>query len=345
MPDHDKRRPTVATISKEAGVALSTVSRALKNDPRIAEQTRKDIAAIAERIGYRPHANARTMVTGRSGLIGFIMGPSQNPFYPQLLDELVQSASNRSLRTMVLHAGQKPLDESAFETLIQYQMDGCIVTSAELSSRSADICRRFQVPVVMLNRVPRLHSCAVSCNNREGAKLLAELLVAGDHKRVAIVRGTKGTSTATDREAGAIEALRSHGLEPAALFEGCATYEGGVAAARAVLSAATRPDAILAANDIMAMGVIDTLRDKGLSVPDDISVVGFDDIPAAAWPHYSLTTVAQPIASMVTRALDLLEARMASADAPPETAYISGTLRVRSSCRLPKNLEPFGIYK
>jgi DNA-binding LacI/PurR family transcriptional regulator len=182
---HSPARPTIETISEAAGVSVSTVSRALKGNRRISERTRTAVVEIARQLGYLPNAHARSLVTRRSGLIGFVMGDVYNPFYPEMLDSLVQRASARGLRLMVLHVGRKPLAMSTIESLLQYQMDGCIITSAELSSRAADICQANEVPLVMVNRVPRLHGCAVSCNNFAGGEMIGAFLAAGGHRRIA----------------------------------------------------------------------------------------------------------------------------------------------------------------
>jgi len=335
------RRPTVTTISRRAGVAASTVSRALKGDPRIAKKTRAEILEIAKEVGYMPYASARAMVTGQSGLIGFVTGGTDNPFYSEMLEVLVSRAGRRRRRVMVLHAGTEPLEESTVETLVQYQMDGCIITSAELSSRAADICHRFRVPVVMMNRVPLIHSSAVSCNNYGGSELLIELLLAAGHKKIAIVGGTQNTSTSLDRQRGAADALARRGLEPVVQVDGQSNYMGGLKATALIIAESHRPDAIYAVNDIMAMGVVDALGAHGIRVPDDVSVIGFDDIRSASWPRYSLTTVAQPIDAMVDRSLDLLEARIAENETPAEAIHIAGKLRLRRSCRLPDDLVSF----
>ena len=337
------RRPTVETISQLAGVSPSTVSRALNGDKRISAKTRTLIAEIARELGYFPHANARSLITRRSGLVGFVMGDINNPFYPELLERLVNRCSERGQRLMVLHVGRASLQESTIEALLQYQMDGCIISSAELTSRAAEICLRYRVPLVMINRVPRIHSCAVSCDNEGGGRLLCELLIAAGHRRIAIVAGTPNTSTSSNREAGAMAILKRHGLAPFARLAGHSTYEGGLAAAEELASRRQLPDAVYAINDIMALGVIDGLRKRGIAIPDDVSVVGFDDIRMASWPAYDLTTVAQPLDAMVDRAIDLLEERILNPESPGEQVYISGELRIRSSCRLPPNMSEFLI--
>ncbi|WP_246441436.1 LacI family DNA-binding transcriptional regulator [Xanthobacter tagetidis] len=327
------RRPTVETISAEAGVSVSTVSRALRNDPRISAERREAIAAIAQRLGYTPHANARALVTRRTGIVGFVTGSRSNPFYPQLLETLVERARLRALRIMPLHMSRDPLSESSIQALLQYQMDGCIITSAELSSRAADICQANEVPLVMVNRVPRLHGCAVSCNNFAGGEMIGAFLAAGGHRRIAIVLGTPNASTSSEREAGASQAAARAGLEILARVAGHSTYAGGFEAASVLWSLPERPDAIFCVNDIMAFGMMDGLRRLGVRIPEDVSVVGFDDVDQASWGAYDLTTVAQPVGDMVDRALDMLDMRIRRPGLAPEIAYLGGLLKVRSSAR------------
>jgi DNA-binding LacI/PurR family transcriptional regulator len=328
-------RSTVRTISDRAGVSTSTVSRALKGDSRISAKTRDSILAIAREEGYTPNAMARSLVTRRSGVVGLVIGEIGNPFYPELLERLHLRLAARSLRPMLLHIGTGPLDEGTVQTLLQYQMDGCLIASATLSSRIEDICLQYRVPMVMINRVARVHSCAVSCNNFAGARLLGGLLIEAGHKRVALVTGQSNTSISEDRAEGLQAALSDHGLSLITSCEGHSTYAGGFAAAQQIAGRGLRPDAIFAVNDIMAMGVIDALRRTGLRVPEDVSVTGFDDIHAASWPNYDLTTVAQPVDAMIERALDLLLARIEDSSRPGEDISIHGELRRRASARLP----------
>ncbi len=330
-----RTRSTVRTISERAGVSTSTVSRALKGDRRISAKTRDSILAIAREEGYTPNAMARSLVTRRSGVVGLVIGEIGNPFYPELLERLHQRLAARSLRPMLLHVGTGPLDEGAVQTLLQYQMDGCVIASATLSSRIEDICLQYRVPMVMINRVARVHSCAVSCNNFAGARLLGGLLIEAGHKRVALVTGQANTSISEDRAEGLQAALSDHGLSLITSSEGHSTYAGGYDAAQQITERGLKPDAIFAVNDIMAMGVIDALRRTGRRVPEDVSVTGFDDIQAASWPNYDLTTVAQPVDAMIERALDLLSARIEDSSRPGEDITIHGELRRRTSARLP----------
>lgn len=327
-------RSTMRTISERAGVSTSTVSRALKGDRRISAKTRDSILAIAREENYAPNAMARSLVTRRSGVVGLVIGEIGNPFYPELLERLHLRLAARGLRPMLLHVGSGPLDEGAAQSLLQYQMDGCLIASATLSSRIEEICLQYRVPMVMINRMARVHSCAVSCNNFAGARLLGELLIEAGHRRIALVTGQSNTSVSEDRAEGLQAALSDHGVSLTASCEGHSIYAGGFAAAQEIVERGLRPDAIFAVNDIMAMGVIDALRRTGLRVPEDVSVTGFDDVQAASWPNYDLTTVAQPVDAMIERTLDLLLERIEDPSRPGEDVSIHGELRRRGSARL-----------
>jgi DNA-binding LacI/PurR family transcriptional regulator len=235
----------------------------------------------------------------------------------------------------MIHAGAGPIEDKTAEALLQYKVDGCLITSAELSSRAAAICSANGVPVVMVNRVARLHASAVACDNQAGGADLAALLIARGHTRFAMVNTSSRTSTAVEREKGFADHLAAAGHRLMLRLDGQSTYEGGYEAGRhiAALPRSRRPDAIFAVSDIIAMGVLDALRLGGVRVPEDMSVVGFDDIASAAWPIYDLTTVAQPLPAMIRRGLDLLAARIVDHDLPDESVTMRGRLIVRGSVR------------
>jgi DNA-binding LacI/PurR family transcriptional regulator len=275
--------------------------------------------------------------SGHSGLIGLVLGPIENPFYSELMQEAVSQAAARGLRLLLLHVGAGAMEDSTAQALLQYQVDGCLITSAELSSHAARICAAHNVPVVMVNRVPRLHASAIACDNFQGGQDMAEFLLNGGHRSFAIIRGNPDSSTSIERERGFAERLAARDIEPPLRIEGGSTYDGGFAAGRmfAEMPKDRRPDAIFAVADIMAMGVIDAFRIAGIKVPDDISVAGFDGIAQAARPIYGVTTVAQPVASMVRRGFDLLTARIGDAAQPDEVVLLRGALVVRQSARRP----------
>jgi DNA-binding LacI/PurR family transcriptional regulator len=328
-----KPRATIVTLSRLAGVSASTISRALKGDTRISKPTRDRIAVLARDAGYMPNAVARTLSSGRSGLLGLVLGPATNPFYAMLLEAVVAEAASRGLRFLVIHAGGGSVEDRTAEALLQYQVDGCLITSADMSSRAAAICAANGVPVVMINRVPRLHASAVSCDNRDGGRVMGRFLHEAGHRRAAVVHTGGASSNGIDRDEGFAAAFRGEGARVTHRFDGRSTYDGGLdaGAAIAAMPDASRPDCVFAVSDIIAMGVMDALRARGLRIPADIAVTGFDCIPDSARPAYDITSFEQPLPAMVRRGLDLLVARIEDPATADESILLRGRLVVRGS--------------
>lgn len=330
-----ERRATIVTVAEAAGVAPSTISRALKGDKRISPQTRARIARVASELGYTPYAAARALASGQSGLIGVVVGPVTNPFYTELLYEAVRQIGERGMRLLVVHAGPGPVENSMANALLQYQVDGCLISSVDLPSHVGAVCAANAVPVVMVNRVAQADTCAVVCDNAFGSVQLGELLLRSGRRRIALVRTSAPSSTSRERDAGFTQFMQAAGHPPVLRLDGRSTYDGGFAAGQhiAALPAAERPDAVYALSDIMAYGVLDALRLAGITIGRDIAVVGFDGLPQSARPIYDLTTIEQPITPMINRALDLLQARMRDKGLPDETISLRGRLIERGSSR------------
>lgn len=327
-------RPTATTISKLAGVAPSTVSRALKNHPSISPATRARVAALAESLGYRPNAIARSLITRRSNLVAFIMGELANPFYSEQLDLLLRLLGERDIQLMLFHVPNGHDVAEVVPMLLQYQLDACLIASVSLSSRASEILEQHRLPTVMINRVPEhRHGCAALCDNEGAGAEVARFLAARGMRRPAFVAGHADASTSRDRERGFLTGLADCGLSLALRLEGNYSIEGGFRAGQILAEAKPRPDAVFCANDIMAFGVLDALRLAGVKVPGQIQVVGFDDIRAAAWRPYCLTTVAQPMDVLLERAVDLIMARIEKPGLLPEAVYVAGAIRERGTTR------------
>jgi DNA-binding LacI/PurR family transcriptional regulator len=181
---------------------------------------------------------------------------------------------------------------------------------------------------------PRLSE--VTSDNIAGGRTVANFLVAGGHQRIAHIAGWQGSSTGRDRTLGFLEALSAHGMEPVASVDGMYNRDTAAAVAREMFGRAERPDAVFVGNDHMAFAVMDVLRfELGLSVPGDVSVVGYDDVPIASWPAYDLTTIRQPLDQMVTNTVDTLLSRL-EGDTAPRRVLIPGPLILRGSARRPR---------
>lgn len=294
---------------------------------------RKKIHDLAKEHGYTPNAQARTLSSGRSGLYGLVLGPASNPFYIALLHEATAQARARGMRLLIIHAGAGPIEDTTADSLLQYQVDGCIITSAVLSSRAAEICARNGVPLVMVNRVALSHGCFVTCDSRGGGAELARLLLGKGYGRFGIVHTSSTSSTAQEREEGFTAELARAGLVPDCRFDGLSTYDGGFAAGQEIarLSPDRRPDAVFAVSDIMAMGLLDALRLGGVTVPGDVAVVGFDGLEESGRAIYDLTTIEQPLKVMVSRAFEMLAARSGNHMLPDELISLGGRLILRGS--------------
>ncbi len=332
----DKRgsgRITAEDVARRLGVSQSTISRAFSPTASISEDMKKRVATAALELGYQPNIIARSLITRRTHMVAIVIGNLVDPFYTTLLRILTERLQASGRQVLLFSSGPGGDLETILPTLLQYQVDGIIITSATVTSDMARVCAKRETPVVLLNRyVPGVDIGAVSCDNVEGGRQVARYLVELGHRRPAFVAGQPDASTSLDRQQGFISGLAQAGISSCMVEQaGEYSYERGYEAALRLLAAGPPPDAVFFASDILAMGGMDAFRSKGLSIPEDLSVVGFNDVPLAAWPTYALTTVRHPWEEMAERVIAMLERE---AGAPPKaatTALLPGELVVRSS--------------
>jgi DNA-binding LacI/PurR family transcriptional regulator len=284
----------------------------------------------AERLGYQPNVIASILSRRKSNIVGIVISDMQNPFYPALLDLLTQGLQAIGRQSLLFSAPAGSDISDQLVRLRQYHVDAVIVASATVSSGAALKWAADGRQVILINRtVPDAPVSSVCCDNVAGAEAVADHLHDLGHRRVAYVAGPADTSTNIERETAFTRRVAELGMTLSArIATGQYSYATGREAA--LEAAKKKSDAIFFCNDIMALGGIDALRDEaGLRVPEDISVVGFDDIPMASWLRYQLTTVRQPMPEMVDLAIDLLSK---SADAgPPRVHRIGGGLILRKT--------------
>jgi DNA-binding LacI/PurR family transcriptional regulator len=332
------RKPlaTSQDVAKLAGVSQSTVSRALADHSAVSEETRKKVWEAADALGYRPNVLARSLITQRSGLIAIVVASMDNPFYWEVLTLFSQALQAAGLQLLLFTIGPRENFDSVIRKVLQYRVDGVIVVSAVLSSKAITDCREAGLPVVLFNRyVDKTALNVVACDNVEGGKAVATLLANTGHKTFGFITGVEDTSTNRDRLEGFQQHLNQLGLPMPALEYGGYTYESGREAVKRLVFQGERPDAIFCANDIMAIGALDGLRlDLGLRVPEDISVIGFDDIPMASWSGIELTTVRQRRARMVEASIQILNSNLATPGLKPVFHLEPGRLIVRQTVRL-----------
>ena len=334
-----QRAVTAEEVARRAGVSQSAVSRTYTPGASVAPKTREKVLAAARELGYRPNAMARTLITDRSRIIGVVMAYLDNMIYPDVLEKLAAGLQACGYQ-MLLFTGFKDRDsDPVFEQIMQYRVDGLLLASTTLSSDLSDECTAAGVPVVMFNRMTEHPLCSsVTSDNRNGGRQIAEFLVAGGHRRFAYVAGAAISSTNRDRESGFREGLGRHGISDIAYAEGNLDTADTRAAARELFAGDDPPDAIFAGSDHMALAVMETARHEfGLRIPDDVSIVGFDDVGAASWPSFSLTSFTLPLVPMVDAAVELLMEQIETSSILSHHRVVPGRLAVRGSARRPRH--------
>jgi LacI family transcriptional regulator len=329
------RHVTAQDVARHAGVSQSAVSRAFTPGASISPELRERIRIAASTLGYRPNAIARSLITARSRIVGIVAAYLRNHFYPDVLDALSRALQARGYQIMLFTADLNETADQVLDGLLRYRVDAVVLASTTLSSSLAEECRAAGIPVLLFNRMSDVASVsAVTGENRRGGRMVGELLAACGHERIAYIAGIDDSSTSRDRERGFVVGLAAGGARLFAREAGLYRFDGAAEAARRLFYRPDRPDAVFAANDhmaIAAMGV--ATAEFGLRIPEDVAFVGFDDVEAARWPAYSLTTFSQPIAPMVAAVVDLLLSLAEEPDSTPRHIVVTGELIERASTR------------
>ena len=313
-------RPTIRDVAARAGVSKSLVSLALQNAPRVAPETREAILAAAEELGYRRNAAARALVAHRTRTVGVFVLDLHNPVTADVLDAVQAEARRRDYRTIVVVGGEDAAAEHAeLEKLLEFRVEGIIALGHRLPD-GAEQAFTSDCPAVIIGSehhgIP--HLASMSTDDVRGAGLAVDHLVGLGHERITYVDG--GTSTvARDRRRGYRAAMRRHGLgEHVHVVAGSFTDDGGYRGAAAALDTEDPPTALFVVNDLAAMGALAAVADRGLSVPGDVSVVGYDGTRLSGIRPIALTTVGQPLEELGRRAAALLCGRL-DGETPGET--------------------------
>jgi DNA-binding LacI/PurR family transcriptional regulator len=327
---------TSLDVAKLAQVSQSAVSRSFTNGASVAPATRQRVQEAAKKLGYRPNAIARSLITKRSRMIGVVMSYLDNQFYPLVLEKLSQALQQQGYHVL-LFIGDTVEADGILSEILQYQVDGLVLASTSVSSVLAKNCAEAGIPVVLFNRNAQHtgNASAVVSDNAAGGLLIAQHLLAQGCQRIAFIAGTLDSSTNIEREAGFMQGLAQAGQRCFARAVGHYNFEHAQTAARALFTAVNhRPDAVFVANDHMAIAVMDVLRQElGLRIPHDVCVAGFDDVPQAAWGAYQLSSVSQPIEPMVSATVNLLIEQI-KGQVEQRTVVVPCTLVARASTTL-----------
>lgn len=336
-----RRRVTSYDVARAAGVSQSAVSRTFRVGGSVSGKARARIEAAARELGYAPSNIARSLITSRSRMVGVLVTDVTTANYPEILFHLGHEIQATGSRMLVFAVPRDDEAGAALADLLAYHVDG-IVSCVSMPEPMLRICERHRVPVVLYNRIPRGSlASAVGCDHATAMADMAGHLVAGGLGRAAFVAGPAGAPVSDDRLGGARAAMAGRGLALDRVVEGDYSYAGGRALARTLCARSDRPDIVICANDMMALGVMDACRfDLGLRVPEDVAVAGFDDIPQAAWPTYGLTTLRQPVRRMTRAAVGMLMAHVAGEEIGSERRLMQAEIKIRASTRRPLDDAP-----
>ncbi len=324
-------RPTQQDVARRAGVSRALVSLVMRGGDHVASATRDRVLKAADELGYRPNALARSLARRQSRAIGVLINDVSNPYFGEMYSFLAREAERVGLDLLVAPGLRSPRGETGLlDTLLEHQVAGLLLLSPSIRESSLSAYCSVS-PTVVIGREVSLSSVdVVTIDEALGARLVVSHLAALGHERIVHITGGSDNRPALDRAAAYRQAMRELGLSPE-LVPGVFAPSGGRDGVRALLDRGDLPSAIFAANDLVAVGAIGALRSVGLRVPDDISVVGYDDSQLASLDLVNLTSVQQPLARFGQLAVELLLERMAGRRQGSRTERIPPTLVVRST--------------
>jgi DNA-binding LacI/PurR family transcriptional regulator len=330
-------KPTITDVARRAGVSKSLVSLVMRGADHVSPERRQAVNKAAAELGYRPNAMARSLVQRRTHLVGVMVSDLHNPFFADVVAGIQEQAARTGYKVLVNSGNRAAAREAdAMETLLQLRADGIILGSPVLDDEVIGRASR-EVPIVLVGREahgPDVDS--VTNDDRAGAEVAVEHCVSLGHRRIAHIDGGHGAG-APDRRRGYEAAMIRLGLgDLVSVVSGTYTEEGGHTGCLLLLAQTPRPTAIFAANDLAAIGALNAIEESGLKVPDDVSLVGYDNTSLAALRHISLTTIHQPRLEMGQLALSTLLERVDQDREEPRRVILSPSLVVRASTAPPR---------
>ncbi|GGK67139.1 LacI family DNA-binding transcriptional regulator [Streptomyces flaveus] len=322
---------TLKEVAARAGVSRSLASLAMRNDPRVSARRREAVLKAAAELGYRPNAHAAQLASRRTMTVGVVLVELHNPVYTEIFTG-VQEQAEQAGYGVLLTGGElltADTERRAIDGLLEHRVDGIVLVGPRLASKDLrELADR--VPLVVVGRhVQGVDSVAV--DTRHGTRLAVEHLVGLGHEDIAHIDGGNGPGAESHRRA-YLDTMKQHGLSARnRVVRGDYTEHGGRRAAETLLSSTHPPTAVFAANDLSALGVLAALKHRGMSAPEDLSLVGFDNTVLAQYGYIDLTTIDTPRQDMGATAVTTLTARIEDTGRPTRPAQLAPRLIVRST--------------
>jgi LacI family transcriptional regulator len=332
---------TLEQVGELAGVSRSTVSRVINGHPSVRDEVRERVLEVIRETGYQPHAAARSLVTRRTRIMGVIIPESVttlfiDPFFALLLRGITETCNAHSYYLMLSLFNSPARQDEMYQRLVRGgHLDGVIVASARMDDSLVPQLLDDDLPFILVGRHSDRRAGYVDVDNVGGARMAVDHLVRLGHQRIATITGPLSMGGGQDRLTGYRQALEAHRIpiEESLIVEGDFSETGGAMGMQRLLPAS--PTAVFVASDTMAVGALKALREAGRRVPDDVALIGFDDVPIAAAVEPALTTVRQPIDRLGSMAADLLLNLLENppdTQAPAHRIILPAKLIVRDSC-------------
>ncbi|WP_280405617.1 LacI family DNA-binding transcriptional regulator [Nocardia brasiliensis] len=332
-------RPTMEDVAERAGVSRALVSLVMRNSPKVSEHRRRAVLEAAKDLGYQPHIMARSLASRTSNIVGVMVSDLRNAFFADVVEGMDTAAQEFGLE-LILNTGRRSAarERTALESLLAFRPGGIILLSPILPAAAIRDAAQ-QAPVVLVSRSSAIPGVdTVNDDGEVGAALAVDHLVSLGHRRIVHLDGG-GAFTAAPRRKGYRAAMERHGLEPM-VIPSEHTDAAGLAAVRKLLNLFSRdnfPTALVCGNDFNAVGAMSALEEAGLRVPDDVSIVGYDNTSLAALRHVSLTTIDQPRIQMGALAVEALVERLRDDRTEPVRRRLQPSLVVRATTSAPSN--------
>ena len=336
LPMPRKRRVLANSteVARLAGVSIAAVSRAYTPGSSISPELAERVYAAARELNYVPNKLARSLITRQTNIVALMLPTTSSSIFAAMLDEVSLRLEEQGQQVLLFTPSHLGDFDRTLQHMLQYQVDAIVIAAASISSQMATLCLDRGVPVVTLGRyLPGLPVHSVRGDEQDAGAQAAELVLKGGGKRFGIVDGPANLTTIVERK----ETLLAHleaaiGPDAIRIADGDLSYAGGYRAGLALMDTPRRPDTLIGLTDIMALGAMDAVRfELGLKVPQDVAIVGFDDIAEAGHMSYQLSTVRTPVKEMTAHMLELISAR--SEPAAPRAIKIPAQLIVRASTR------------
>lgn len=303
------RKVTSRDVARVAGVSQSTVSRVFSDVNSVKPELKERVYRAAKEIGYRPNLVARGMISGKTNVIGLVVGDNLDPFYNRIINKFAEAIQKMGKQCLIFKVPRQDQLGKIVERVLQFQVEAVIVTASAMTKVMAEVILENNVPVILFNRfIPGLDISTVYVDAVNGATTVAEYLYQKGHRNIGYIQYIKETGEELEKKIGFYSKLRQYGIfqikEETAEYD----YQSGFEAGIRLLSGEDAPSAIFCTSDLIALGVMDAARKElGLRIPEDVAIIGYDDIEMSSWESYSLTSVHQPVEEMIEKTMEILD--------------------------------------